>query len=212
MHCHRNLDAQLWSDRRRMEEHIIDFRVGLLGELQVEQRLVEHGWHPVRLDTAQMASNADLLAINRHQRVSIQVKTTNAGKQHAHSNYLGFGYATNHLRDGNKVFNSKKSPLIADLVVGVSYSQEQSRFVVLPVALAENLCVAHAKYWHNVPLKNGGIRTTNFPLYLCFTANPIAHAEHHAQMKRNLVEFENAWHLLHDPIEKLHDAQAWRIQ
>ncbi len=30
--------------------------VGLLGELQVEQRLVEMGWHPVRLDTGRMAA------------------------------------------------------------------------------------------------------------------------------------------------------------
>ena len=37
--------------------------VGRLGELLVEQQLIERGWHPVRLDTAQMASNADLLAI-----------------------------------------------------------------------------------------------------------------------------------------------------
>ena len=49
--------------------------VGLLGELQVEQRLVEEGWHPVRLDTGRMASNADLLAVNRQHRVSIQVNT-----------------------------------------------------------------------------------------------------------------------------------------
>lgn len=194
-----------------MEEQALDFRVGLLGELQVEQRLVTNGWHPVRLDTAQMASNADLLAINRHDRVSIQVKTTNAGKQHAHSHYLGFGYATGHLRDGSKVFNSKKSPLIADVVIGVSYSQERSRFVVLPVALAETLCVTHARYWYNVPLKSGGSRTTNFPLYLCFTASPAAHAEHHDQMKRNLAAFEDAWHLLHEPIAKLHDAKAWKI-
>ena len=38
--------------------------VGRLGELLVEQQLIERGWHPVRLDTAQMASNADLLAID----------------------------------------------------------------------------------------------------------------------------------------------------
>jgi hypothetical protein len=57
-------------------------RVGLLGELEVEMQLARNGWHPVRLDTAQMASNADLLAINREKRVSIQIKTTDAEKQH----------------------------------------------------------------------------------------------------------------------------------
>lgn len=80
--------------------------VGLLGELQVEQRLVENAWHPVRLDTAQMASNADLLAIDRRQRVAIQVKTTGA------STSLGFGYAAAYL-SGGRVFNGKESPASA---------------------------------------------------------------------------------------------------
>ena len=31
--------------------------VGRLGELLVEQQLLERGWRPVRLDTAQLASN-----------------------------------------------------------------------------------------------------------------------------------------------------------
>ena len=65
-----------------------------------------------------MASNADLLAVDRQNRVSIQVKTTDASSQHSHSHALGFGYATNYLRDGKSVFNSKPSPLIADIVIG----------------------------------------------------------------------------------------------
>lgn len=69
-------------------------RVGLLGELAVEMQIVQHGWHPVRLDTAQMASNADLLAVNHQRRVSIQVKTTNAETQHKDAaGWLSFGYA-----------------------------------------------------------------------------------------------------------------------
>ena len=35
-----------------------NLRVGLLGELAVEMPIVQHGWHPVRLDTTQLASNA----------------------------------------------------------------------------------------------------------------------------------------------------------
>ena len=60
--------------------------VGRLGELLVEQQLLERGWHPVRLDTAQLlASKADLLAIKGKYRVSPQVKTTNAKSEHSHS-------------------------------------------------------------------------------------------------------------------------------
>jgi len=121
-------------------------RVSLLGELEVELRLVKHGWHPVRHDTAQMASNTDLLAVNRQQRISIQVKTTDAAKGHSHSHSLGFGYSTVYLRDGKPIFNTKNSPPVADVVVGVSYNPGASRFVVMPVAYAEALCRAHCDY------------------------------------------------------------------
>lgn len=184
--------------------------VGLLGELQVEMRLVEEGWHPVRLDTAQMAVNADLFAVKRRDRAAIQVKTTN-GTGHSHAGHLGFGYATAHLKNGTPVFNSKDSPLEADVIVGVHYVKGASRFVVMPVAVAEYLCREHARYWFNTPLLNGNHRTTNFPLYLCFTATPGTHTDHHGRMKRNLAAFENAWHVLNEPINKLHDAMAWKI-
>ena len=52
-------------DKVAGEEDQRSVRVGLLGELEVELQLVLQGWHPVRLDTAQMASNADLLAVNK---------------------------------------------------------------------------------------------------------------------------------------------------
>ncbi len=67
-----------------------------------------------------MASNADLLAVDQRHRVSIQVKTTDAGSGNSHSGSLGFGYASGYLRDRSPVFNSKESPLIADVVVGVA--------------------------------------------------------------------------------------------
>jgi hypothetical protein len=128
--------------------------IGLLGELQVEERLVENDWHPIRLDTAQMASNADLLAVNRRQRVSIQVKTTN-GSDHSHAHALMFGYAGGYLRDEATIFNSKQSPIIADVVIGVNYKGPLSRFVVMPVSFAEMLCTFHADYHFAVPKKSG---------------------------------------------------------
>ncbi len=116
---------------------------GRLGELLVEQQLLERGWYPVRLDTAQMAANADIVALNRERRVSVQVKTTDATTGHSHSNSVGFGYATAYLREGKPIFNSKPSPLVADVVVGVKYDSEKSRFVVMSVAFAEKLCRFH---------------------------------------------------------------------
>lgn len=184
--------------------------VGLLGELETERRLVERGWHPVRLDTGRMAANADLLAVNRRRRVAIQVKAT-AGSGHSAAGCLGFGYASGYLRDGLPVFNSKDSPLIADVVVGVNYQPEGSRFVVMPVAVAESLCRLHCDYWAAVPTRSGGKRSDSFPIYLTFTSDPRAHADHHDRVKRNLAAYEDAWQVLNEPIERLHDAAAWKL-
>lgn len=191
-------------------------RVGLLGELEVEMQLAKAGWHPVRLDTAQMASNADLIAVNERRRVSIQVKTTASEKQKSYSQWLQFGYSTNYLKDGKDLFNSKQSPIVADVIVAVSYKPNASRFVVLPVALAEILCRCHADYWYQVPakkIKTGkmGKRSHTFPIYLCLDAVRESHRAHHERMKRNILKYENAWKILLEPIEKLHDRKAWPL-
>ncbi len=186
-------------------------RVGLLGELEVEMRLINKGWHPVRLDTAQMASNADLLAVSRQHRVSIQVKTTDARKQPGQL-WLQFGYSTGYLRDKRTIFNAKNSPLIADVVVGVSYYPQKSRFVVMPVAFAESLCRLHCDYWSSVPTKTvKGKRSQNFPIYLCFVADRKTHAAHFDRVKRNVSKFEGAWDVLLEDIAKLHDAKRWPL-
>jgi hypothetical protein len=188
-----------------------DFKVGRLGELLVEQQLVEKGWHPVRLDTSQMAANADLLAINKAKRISIQVKTTNAFHKHAHSDFLGFGYASSYLRDGNPVFNSKQSPLIADVVVAVHYHPKSPRFVVMPVGYAERLCRAHIDHWYNIPLKKGGQRTSNFPIYLSFSRNPSTNTEHHVKMMNGLLRYENAWEVMNESPDSLRDPDRWDL-
>lgn len=187
-------------------------RTGLLGELVVEQQLVKQGWHPVRLDTAQMASNADLLAVNRRHRVAIQVKTTDADKDHSHNKALGFGYSTGYLRNKSSIFNSKKSPLIADIVVGVSYRTEHPRFVVMPVAFAEKLCRLHCDYWCKVPTRTETrTRSDSFPIYLAFLDRANAHVEHHERIMRNLEAYENAWYVLSEPLDKLHNDAAWPL-
>jgi hypothetical protein len=191
-------------------------KTGLLGELEVELQLAKIGWHPVRLDTAQMASNTDLIAIKGKKRVSIQVKATDLAKQRDGSEWLGFGYATSYLRDRNKIFNSKKSPLVADVIVGVGYKENASRFIVMPVAFAEKLCRLNARFWYGVPAKKRdtgklGKRSHSFPNYLCFTATRKVHSKHHERIKRNLNNFENAWYLLEETVEKLHTPSAWPL-
>ncbi|MDE0523086.1 MAG: hypothetical protein OXH79_14135 [Boseongicola sp.] len=158
-----------------------------------------------------MASNADLLAISREQRVCIQVKTTDSDKQHGHSQWLGFGYSTGYLKDGRRIFNSKDSPLLAYVIVAVSYRRNGSRFVVLPVVCAEKLCRSHCDCWHSVPTRAGSVRSHSFPIYLCFKAERKEHAAHHARMRRNLEAFEGNCSVLREPVERLHDPQAWHL-
>jgi hypothetical protein len=183
----------------------------LLGECYVESCLKERGWHAVRLDTGHMAMNADLAAIKNGVRVSLQIKTTDARKAHSHAGYLFFGHAAAFLRDGTPIFNAKESPLVADVVVGVSLRPSGSRFVVVPVVVAEQLSRLHATYWSSVPRLDAGKRSDAFPIYLCFTAEPGAHREHHERIKQNLIRYENAWEVLNEPIDKLHAESAWPL-
>ena len=189
--------------------------IGRLGELLVEKQLIEGGWHPVRLDTAQMASNADLVAIRGMHRVSLQVKTANnVTSENPDSLSLTFGYyGTGYLHGSKPMFNSKTSPLVADIVVGVSYGTS-SRFMVLPVALAEKLCRKHFDYWYSVPKKDGSQRSPSFPIYLRFPISPNDphhHGPHWKEMERNFLAFENRWELLSEPVDCLHDGAKWSL-
>lgn len=184
---------------------------GRLGELLVEQQLLERSWYPVRLDTAQMAANADIVALNRERRVSVQVKTTDATTGHGNSDSVGFGYATAYLREGKSIFNSKPSPLVADVVVGVRYDSGNSRFVVMPVAFAEKLCRFHCDYWYSVPTRNGGKRSSSFPIYLRFAGGGKIRAKYNEKVSRNILAFEDRWEILSEPINKLHDEGAWDL-
>ena len=196
-----------------MSVELMDNRVvGRLGELLVEQKLLEQGWHPVRLDTAQMmAANADLLAIKGKHRISLQVKTTNAKSGHSFSHSLSFGYATGYLRNGESIFNSKPGPLWADVIVGVHYDF-LPRFFVLPVALAEKLCRCHCDYFYSVPKRNTTKRSPSFPIYLRLLGTATAHSRQHEKIKNNLLAFENRWDLLSEPVDLLHAETAWSLK
>ncbi len=191
--------------------------IGLLGELAVETELVYREWHPVRLDTAQMATNADLIAIKRHKKVSIQVKTTDAIIPHTHSKSFGFGRAGAYLdskatEDIVPFFNSKESPLIADVIIGVLYNSDNRQFVILPVAMAEKLCRAHADYWQATPKRDGTIRSSSFPVYLQFDEIRTRHILHDTMINHNLRRFVDKWDILDLPTDTLHDPKQWVIQ
>jgi len=191
--------------------------IGLLGELAVETELVYREWHPVRLDTAQMAANADMIAIKRHKKVSIQVKTTDAITQHTHSKAFGFGRAKAYLNskfldDVVPFFNSKESPLIADVIIGVLYNSDNRQFVILPVAMAEKLCRAHADYWYTKPKMDGTTRSPSFPVYLQFDEIRIHHKLHDTMINLNLRRFVDKWDILDLPTDTLHDPKEWIIK
>ena len=186
--------------------------IGRLGEVLVEQQLLERGWHPVRLDTAQMASNADLVAIKRQSRVSIQVKTTDAKlRPHSHSDHFFFGHAKGYLLDKKPFFNSKTSPIIADIVVSVRYG-DPPLFVVMPVAFAEKLCRHACDSWFRVPKGDGTKRSPNFPIYLRYPADPPpTMPDRDQRIRQNLCAYQDRWDLLSEPIEHLHDETAWSV-
>ena len=101
---------------------------------------------------------------------------------------------------------------MADAIVAVSHRRNGSSYVVLPVAFAEALCRSHCDYWHSVPTRAGLVRSHSFPIYLCFEAERTAHAAHHARIRRNLEAFEGNWSVLREPVERLHDPQAWPLR
>ena len=105
------------------------------------------------------------------------MKTTNVKSKHSHSQSLSFGYATGYLRDGKPIFNSKPSPLVADIIVGVGYDSP-SRFVVMPVAFAEKLCRKHCTTGSKYRSRAAKIRSASFPIYLRFAAALGVHARH----------------------------------
>ncbi len=61
-----------------------------------------------------MASNTDLLAVNKRHGVAIQVKTTDADNAHSHSKWVGFGYSTGYLRDKKPVFNENRWDILLE--------------------------------------------------------------------------------------------------
>lgn len=194
-----------------MANNLTSKEIGLLGELEVEKHLIINHWHPVRLNTSQVAANIDLLAIRDTNKVSIQIKTTNACG-HSHANYMQFGNAGNHLTTGKSIFNSKDSPLKADIIIGVHYHPNKIRFVIMPVAFAEKLCQDHCKYWSKLETKKGTSRSNNMSIYLPFSTNiSKRHADHDERIKRNLSNFEDNWDILLQPIEGLHNPNKWPL-
>jgi hypothetical protein len=186
------------------------YDVGLLGELLVEQYLVENGWHTLRLDKARFAANADLMAIKKDKRLSLQVKTTNAQSSHSHKHCLYFGYVKNWPESSSAIFNSKESPLIADIIIGVHYNKLKPRYVIMPIGFAENICREHADFWAAVPKKNTEKHKT-FSLYLCFTKATSTNTEHHERIMRNLKRFEDKWHYLSESPDVLRDTKKWKL-
>lgn len=54
-----------------MSIRLTDKVLGRVGELLVEQQLIEHGWHPMRLDVAQFATSADAQPFRENSRFSL---------------------------------------------------------------------------------------------------------------------------------------------
>ena len=137
------------------------------------------------------------------------MKTTNAKSEHSHSQSLSFGYATGYLRDHKPIFNSKPGPLLADVIVGVSYGSSP-RFVVMPVAFAEKLCRKHCDYWFKVPKKSGEIRSPSFPIYRLYEGGQCSRTTLRGNKAQSLG-LRGPLEILSEPIDRLHDETAWSL-
>ena len=188
--------------------------IGQLGKHLLEKRLRKHGWRPKRIDREGEASNADIraLSLDGERCVYLKVQVSNADVKNRGGSIL-FGNSGNYLLGRSKsIFNSRPSPVVADIVVGVSYDFddiESSRFMVMPVAFAEKLCRFHCEYQARIPKRDGKKRDLDFLMYLRFRKARSNHLEHDEKIISSLLAFEGRWEMLSEPIDRLHDEEAW---
>jgi hypothetical protein len=183
--------------------------VGLVGEIDVRRELAAEGWLTINTNTEKgNFPNVDLIAAKGTESRAIQVKTSDAEKG-SHSHCLYLGRAQGWLTDQTPFFNSKPGPLQCSVVVLVHAHRSRSRFVVLPVGLAERLARASVEEWYRIPKLDGAQRSAGFDARLPFTrllknARPI-----HTRLQQTLLAFEDRWDVLGHPVRELESLEKW---
>lgn len=190
-----------------------DIDIGLLGEIDVRRELAAEGWLTINTNTEKgNFPNVDLIAARDQEAQHIQVKSTSGEAGGSHSHCLNLGHAQGWLLNREPFFNNKRGVLKSSVVVLVNVRRRQSRFVVLPVALAEKIARAHAKEWFGIPKKDGTGRSAGFsarPNFTRLKANPT---DLDKKLIAVLQSYEDSWHLLNQSPEQLSDPKAWPLE
>jgi len=182
--------------------------VGDEGETAVALRLVDENWS-VECPGRDQA-NFDLIAVRGDLIRHIQVKATDARTQHSHRDWLLFGYASPTARRTGW-FNRVSTAPSADLVVSVILRANEPLFIVLPVAVATDVCNCHYDYWSGFPKRDGSRRQPKFGMYIRYLSSDSGHREHYDRLRTVLRQFEGRFDIVERPKSQLHDASAWKV-
>lgn len=186
--------------------------LGLVGEIDVRRELAAEGWLTINTNTEKgNFPNVDLIAAKGTEARAIQVKTTN-GEKGSHTDCLYMGHAVNWLTKKTPFFNSKTGPLRCSVVVMVLAFRQRSRFVVLPVGLAERIARADVDAWYDVPKRDGSKRKEGFHARPQFTrlrknSRPLA-----VLIQKTLLAFEDRWDVLDHSVSDLESLERWSAE
>lgn len=186
-----------------------DVDLGLIGEIDVRRELAAEGWLTINTNTEKgNFPNVDLIAAKGTEARAIQVKASNAEKgSHSHCLFMGRGQGW--LTNQTPFYNSKPGPLRCSVVVLVHAARLRSRFVVLPVAVAEYLARALVEEWHRAPKRDGQQRSAGFdarPQFTRLRKNPTPLG---TSVQRTLLSFEDRWDVLDRSVAELESFQCW---
>lgn len=187
-----------------------DVDLGLVGEIDVRRELAAEGWLTINTNTEKgNFPNVDLIAAKGVEARGIQVKTTDAEKG-SHSHCLFMGRAEGWLSSRTPFYNAKSGPLRCSVVVLVHASRVRSRFVVLPVGLAEQLARAVVEHWYKIPRRDGAQRSAGFDARPRFTRLSKEVTEREIAVQKILLSFEDRWQILEHPVDELQNPRVWK--
>ncbi|MBP6014328.1 MAG: hypothetical protein KBA31_19015 [Alphaproteobacteria bacterium] len=196
---------------RRFREDIPAGLIGLVGEIDVRRELAAEGWLTINANTERgNFPNVDLVATRGIEARSIQVKTSNA-ERGSHAHCLFMGRAQGWLESETPFYNSKTGPLRCSVVVLVHASRARSRFVVLPVAVAEHIARRLVEEWRRVPKRDGQVRSAGFDARPQFTRLKTNATPLDARVQEVLRSFEDRWDVLDRSVDELETVRAWGV-
>lgn len=185
--------------------------ISLVGEIEVRRELAAEGWLTINTNTEKgNFPNVDLIAVKGDSARHIQVKTTN-GESGSHRTHMFLGRGEAWLKDRTPFFNTKSGPFSAGVVVLVNAKRKGSRFVILPVAIAEQLARIHVENWYRIPKRDGQVRSAGFDARIPFIRNKASLLPVEVFCRDVLLLFEDRWDVLDADPATLNSIEGWGV-